>query len=250
MKPTIILGCSSGYHNEHFEELQERLKNAKQYKNCSTVILTATRGMIPAQVVTSWLFLMGPANAQIGRLFCQGMEVASAYNSGITTILGDPNMEKTKYVLTLEEDNAPPHDGLIKMYENICDCDVPCKEHFVALGGLYFMKGEMGQPMLFGDPDKNEDFIDFTPQVPKKDTIQECNGVGMGFTLFHKGLFQLDEIPKPWFETEQTVHDEKTVKAYTQDLYFMERLREAGYRVACDTSVKVGHFDAETGMMW
>lgn len=203
--------------------------------------------MIPAQAVQSWLFLLGPANAQIGRLFCQGLEVGAAYNSGITTIINDPMMGDARYILCIEEDNLPPHDGLLKLYENICDCAVPCKEHFVIVSGLYWMKGEMGQPMLFGDP--ASDPINFVPQIPEKDAIQECNGTGMGFTLFHSGLFHLDELPKPWFVTEQT-GENGTVKAYTQDLYFMEKVRELGYRIACDTRVKVGHLDVETGQVW
>jgi hypothetical protein len=226
--------------------------------------------MIPAQVVQSWLFLLGPSNAQVGRfftegkpteqvgtIFCQGFEVGSAYEAGLSTMLQDPNMNKVKYLLTVEDDNIPPHDGLLKLYENICDCEVPCKEHFSVVGGLYWMKGEGGQPMLFGNPEAEPTFLngiqsmDFSPQIPKKDTIQECNGVGMGFTLFHTGLFQMEDVfPRPWFETKQEGHLQDTVKSYTQDLFFMEKLRKKGYRVACDTRVKVGHYDHETEMTW
>lgn len=249
MKPTIILGCGSGYHNEHLEEAQERLKNAKQYQNLSTVILTPTRGFVPARVITSWMFLIGPANAQIGRMFCQGMEVGSAYDSGVTTVINDPMMKDARYILTLEDDNMPPHDGLLKLYENICDCEVPCKEHFVVMSGLYWMKGEGGNPMLFGDPERQP--LNFQPQIPKKDTIQECNGTGMGFALFHSGLFKdVEELEKPWFVTKQVGDEKDVIRGYTQDLYFMERLRNAGYRVAVDTRVKVGHYDSERELVW
>lgn len=255
MKPTIIVGCGSGYHNENLEEAIERLQSAQQYKNCNTVILTPTRGMISAQVVQSWLFLIGPANAKLGRLFCQGFEVAAAYNSGITTVINDPIMSDAKYLCTLEDDNIPPHEGLLRLYENICSCEVPCKEHYVVVSGLYFTKGEMGQPMIYGDPKKSP--TDFTPQLPdlgpdKQGTIQECNGTGMGFSLFHMGLFKnnLPGIEKPWFATSQTRPDHRSVKLYTQDLYFMERLRLEGYKIACDTRVRVGHFDAETETTW
>jgi hypothetical protein len=248
LKPTIVMGYESGYHNSDLEAALERIADSKQYKNCSTVILTPTRGMIPARVVTSWMFLIGPANAQLGRLFVQSLEVGSAYNSGITTILNDPSMTHLRYILTLEDDNIPPNDGLIQLYEGMCGCEVPCKEHYTVVGGLYWMKGEMGQPMIFGNPDDGP--TSFTPQVPRKDSLQECNGVGMGFTLFHKGLFELPELPKPWFVTEQKALNSKTMKAYTQDLYFMERLRKEGYRIACNTSVKVGHYDIEQEKVW
>lgn len=249
MKPAIIIGCGMGYHNDDLERAQERLEDAQQYKNLSTVILTPTRGFIPAQVVQSWMFLIGPSNAQLGRMFCQGIEVGDAYNAGITTIITNSFMSDARYICTLEDDNIPPHDGLLNLYENICGCDVPCKEHFVVVGGLYWMKGEGGQPMLFGDPD--EEPMTFQPQIPKTNTIQEANGCGMGFTLFHSGLFKdVPEIEKPWFVTKQVGDEEDVVRGYTQDLYFMERLRNLGYRVAVDTRVKVGHYDTETEKVW
>lgn len=270
VQPKVMICGNTGYHNHDLDVAAERIKSAQAYKNLSTVIVTPTRGMIPALVVQSWMFLLGPPNAQIGRfftqteekfeigtVFCQGFEVGDAYEAGLTTILNDSNMGKVKYILTLEDDNIPPHDGLLQLYENICGCDVPCKEHFVVMGGLYWMKGEGGQPMVFGDPNHEpifiagEQFMDFSPQIPEKDAIQEVNGVGMGFTLFHSGLFQMeDELPRPWFVTKQEGHREDTVKAYTQDLFFMEKLRNLGYRIGVDTRVKVGHYDHETEMTW
>jgi hypothetical protein len=220
------------------------------------MILSPTRGMMAAQVVTSWMFLIGPANNKLGRMFSQGFEVGDAYESGLTTILNDPFMGSTRYILTLEDDNIPPHDGLLKLYENICDCDLPCKEHFTVVSGLYWMKGEGGAPMIYGDPSKPGDF---TPQIPdlgpdKQGTIQECNGTGMGFALFHAGLFRdVPEIERPWFKTVQigdAGEDANITRIYTQDLYFMEKLRNFGYRVACDTRVKVGHYDVETEQVW
>lgn len=253
-QPKIILGCGTGYHNDDLEKAQQRLRKAKVYQDLSTVILVPTRGTIPAFVVQSWMFLMTPANQRAGRLFCQGLEVGDAYNAGITTTLADPGVGDCRYLLTLEDDNVPPPDGLLKLIESICDCDEPCKEHYAAVGGLYWSKGEDGFPMLFGDP--KEEPLGFRPQVPQVDAVQEVNGVAMGFTLFHMGvfrdptLFEEDESGlKNWFKTTQT-NDGTRAESATQDLYFMRKLRRAGYRVACDTRVKVGHFDRDTEDVW
>lgn len=249
-KPTIIVGCGSGYHNENLEAAIERLQKAELYRDLSTTILMPTRGTIPALVVQSWQFLQTPSNQAVGRMFSQGMEVASAYNHGIQTVQDDPQIGKFKYILTLEDDNIPPHDGLLKLLENICSCDVPCKEHFTVVGGLYFTKGEEGIPMIWGDASKIEEGISFPPQIPIPDSVQECNGVGMGFTLWHGGLFKLDEVPFPWFKTHNEFVNNERYEHVTQDLWFMKKLRELGYRIACDTSIKVGHFDRETEMVW
>ena len=250
VRPAIITPCDPGSHNEDLAASAERVQKAKHYQNLSTAILIPTRGAIPALVVQSWFYLYTASNNAVARYFSQGMEVSDAYNSGITTVVRDPNIKDFKYLLTMEDDNLPPHDGLLKLYENICGCPEPCREHFTVVGGLYWTKGEDGQPMIFGNPE--EEGFSMRPQPPQLDSIQECNGVPMGFTLFHMGLFKdpaLGSVDDPWFATVQVLED-NAFKAFTQDLYFMKRIREAGYRIACDTRVKVGHLDNETGMVW
>lgn len=246
-EPTIIIGGDIGAHNKTLERTRERLRVAKQYKDLSTVCVIPTRGLIPARVVESWMSLMTPMNNAFIRIFAQGFEVGDAYSEALEAILAHPQIRKFKYLLTLEEDNMPPPDGLLKLLENICDCDKPCLNHFVQVAGLYFTKGEMGQPMIYGDP---KTIMNFQPQVPVPDKIQESNGTGMGFTLFHLGLFKDKRIPKPWFKTVQEYDPQTGVQIGTQDLYFMGNIRKLGYRVASDNRVKVGHLDHGSGMVW
>jgi len=40
------------------------------------------------------------------------------------------------------------------------------------------------------------------------------------------------------------------MKAATQDLYFFQEAAKYGYRFACDTRVKVGHWDNASQIMW
>lgn len=227
MEPQIIVGGNEGFHNVS-PDTQRRLKQGKQYKDLSTVCVIPTRGMIPARVVESWWGLTTPMNNAFVRLMVKGMEVGDAYNTAVEMILAHPQLKKFKYLLTLEEDNLPPPDGLLKLYENMGAYD--------AVGGLYWTKGEGGQPMIYGHP---KGVMNFRPQVPVPESIQECNGLGMGFTLFRLSLFT--ELEKPWFVT---------TPVNTQDLYCFERMRKAGMRVACDTRVKVGHYDKEAEIVW
>ena len=216
-----------------------QILEGKTYKDLSTIIIIPTRGMIPAKVVAAWWSLIMPMNQKCTRVFAYGMEVGDAYNNMIEEILKNPNLSQWKYVLTLEEDNLPPPDGLIKLYEHMDEFDV--------VGGLYWTKGEEGQPMIYGDI--NDPELNFRPQPPIKE-IQECNGLGMGFTLFKLDIFKDPRIERPWFKTCQDWDSQKGVKIYTQDLYFFEKIRKLGYRVACDTRVKVGHYDAEMDIVW
>jgi hypothetical protein len=229
-----------GYHNKDLDTSADRLEKSKTYKDLSTIIVCPTRGQIPARVVQSWMGLMRPMNQRvIGPIFAIGMEVGQAYNSIIENIISNPELSKYKYILTIEEDNIPPADGLLKLYENMDKYDV--------IQGLYWTKGEEGQPMIYGDPKvfpKN-----FIPQIPQLDSIQHANGLGMGFNLFKMEMFKDPDIPKPWFKTVQEVTP-GGARAYTQDLYFYENAAKAGYIFACDTRVKVGHYDIERDIVW
>ena len=227
-----------GIHNS--SDYQSRLNKSGLYRDCSTICIIPTRGMIPAKVVQNWLGMMTPMNQKFTRTFVEGMEVGAAYSSAIESILAHPDLSQWKYILTIEEDNLVPPDGLLKLLESIGDYD--------AVGGLYWTKGEQGQPMCYGDPQsfpKN-----FIPQIPAPDALTHCNGLGMGFTLFKMDIFKNPALPRPLFETRQVYTPGVGVEAYTQDLKFFENAGKLGYKFACDSRVKVGHLDVNTGVVW
>lgn len=236
----------AGFHNEQGSKARKRLRDAKAYQDLSTVIVTPSRadGMVPVRVAAAHNALMRPMNQIVVPLPVSGMEVGAAYQWAFDTILNEPGFAGFRYVLTMEDDNLPPPDGLLKLYEHI--------HEYAAVGGLYWTKGEAGMPMIYGDP---TGLLNFRPQVPRVDTVQECNGLGMGFTLFRLDVFRDGSLgPPPWFRTIQEWGPEGG-KAYTQDLAAFERIRKAGHRVACDTRVKVGHYDhagtyGPAGMVW
>jgi hypothetical protein len=156
-------------------------------------------------------------------------------------VLENADLSAFKFILTLEEDNAPPADGLIKLYESIDTYD--------AVGGLYWTKGESGQPMCYGDPTVMP--LNFIPQIPQPDTVTPCNGLGMGFTLFRTEMFKDKRFDYGnWFKTKQEVVPGKGTYVMTQDLWFFQKARELGYKFACDSRVKVGHYDAAAQLMW
>ena len=230
MTATLIMD-DVGRHNTGQRVVQ--LDQVRAYEDCSTICIVPTRGVITARVVQNWMGMMTPMNQKFSRMFIAGAEVGEAYNAAIAQILANPELSKWKYILTLEEDNLPPPDGLLKLYQSI--------GNYGAVGGLYWTKGPDGQPMIYGDPAVLP--MNFLPQRPLPDTTQECNGLGMGFTLFRLDLFK--QMPGPWFKTLQVPG-----ACYTQDLYFFEHAKRAGFRFACDTRVRVGHYSAAEEIVW
>jgi glycosyltransferase involved in cell wall biosynthesis len=242
MKPAIVVeNLNLGINNADLQATIERLNKGNTYKDLSTIIICPTRGMIADRVVQAWTALIRPMNQKVlGPIFIRGYEVGQAYNMGVQMVLSNPELSKWKYILTIEEDNIPPPDALIKLYEHIDAYDV--------VGGLYWTKGEGGQPMIYGDPSVKP--TNFIPQKPLPDTIQPANGLGMGFNLFKIEMFKDERLPKPWFVTKQEYIPGQGSSVYTQDLYFYENAGKLGYTFACDTRVKIGHYDAQNDIVW
>ena len=167
----------------------------------------------------------------------EAMKVDHAYNSLIEYILGSEYLSKFKYILTIEEDNLPPADGLLNLYKSIGDYDV--------VGGLYWGKGDNGFPMIFGDPN---DPNDAKPQKPRAGEIQQANALGMGFNLFKLDMFK--KMKGPWFKTAQGKDENGLDQAMTQDIYFYREAGKQGFTFACDCNVLVGHFDSKADKIW
>jgi len=238
---------TEGLHNADLTAAAKRLECAGTYRDLSTVIICPTRGLIPDRVVQAWMGLIRPMNQKVvGPIFIRGMEVGDAYCQALDLIFGNPELATYKYLLTIEEDNLPPADGLMKLYESI-EGQVDGRK-YDAVGGLYWTKGEGGQPMIYGDPKQMPKH--FMPQVPIADAVQEANGLGMGFTLFRMEIFRNERLPRPIFKTCQEIIPGIGAKLMTQDLYFYENAGRLGYRFASDNRVKVGHYDAATDIVW
>lgn len=250
-----------GVHNLNMDVSRARLIRGQTFRDLSTVCLipipqevaepdgTTTTSLritgVPARVLQSWFSLLTPMNQKFVRVFLSGMEVGDAYTAGVQQILVNPELSTWRYLLTLEWDNLPPPDGLLQLYESITGGVDGTK--YDAVGGLYWTKGPGGQPMIYGDPTVLP--RNFMPQVPK-DGIHPCNGLGMGFTLFRLAMFKDVRLRQPWFETVQRWVPGKGIVAGTQDLHFFEDAAGHGYKFACDTRVRVGHYDPANDIVW
>ncbi len=244
-QPQIILP-DVGAHNSDLGRSRERLLKGNTYKDLSTICLIPTTGQIPVRVVQSWFGMMTAMNQKYIRMFLTGMEVGDAYTQGVQYVLSHPELSTWKYILTLEHDNMPPPDGLLKLYESIEGKSDGTM--YDAVGGLYWTKGEMGQPMIYGDPSVMP--LNFIPQMPRPSAIQRCNGLGMGFTLFRLEMLKDERLGQPLFKTEQSFITGVGGKTYTQDLHFFERAGKWGYTFACDNRVLVGHYDVNSDIVW
>ena len=235
--PVILSSYDGGRHNADLDKTISRLDREAMWKDVSTVIVTPAITPIHPRVVASWMALIKPPNGKNTHLWALDAEVGEGYSRMLDGILAHPDLSKWKYMLTLETDNAPPPDGIVKLL-----AQMEAHPELSAIGGLYFTKGEGGCAQIWGDP--REMPVNYRPQKPVPEALVECCGTGMGFTMFRLSMFKDKRLRRPWFKTPASREE----GAATQDLYFWNDARQHGYRCAVDCAIKVGHFDGET--MW
>ena len=240
MKPELLIQQmeTGGYHNGDIGRTRSRLDKSKSWKKQRIIVLLPTSSMIPAKVALSHWNLAFPPNNGVVRMLAIGMEVGEAYSTAIEQILSHPELSTWEYLLTIEHDNLPPSDGVLRLVERM-------EEHskYDCIGGLYFTKGEGGVAQIWGDA--KDPVLNFRPQLPDPNGgLVECCGTGMGFNLWKLKMFKDKKLRTPWFVTQ------KKDGIATQDLYFATDARKHGYRFAVDCSVKVGHYDVTTDTVW
>jgi len=226
-----IIAPEYGRHNAQLDIALKKLDSSGFYKDLSTIIIIPALGPIPPKVVSSWLNLANPPNQKVYRMFAVGMEIGEAYSQAIANILAHPDLSKYKYILTLEADNIPPPDGLLRLLSKMED-----HPEFSCIGGLYWTKGPDGVPQIWGDPHTAE--LNFRPQKPIAGQVVECCGTGMGFNLWRLDQFKDERLRKPWFKTLAG-----DTGVMTQDLYYASDARKNGFRFAVDCDTMVGHYD-------
>lgn len=240
-RPPQIVLPTSGAHNADLERSAKRWSKGNAYRDNSTIMVVPAIKPIPPKVVSSWMNLMRPMNARfVGPLFIENMEVGDAYEAALNFILSHSDFQNYSWMFTVETDNILQPDTLIKLIE---DAHAGA---WTAVGAIYWTKGEGGAPMAYGRP--HEMPKNYRPFVPPADAVTQCNGLGMGATLFR--LSALKNAPRPLFKTVQDYAPGRGARAFTQDLYAFEQLAGVGGRFAVSTRTQVGHYDWETDFVW
>lgn len=242
MKPQLISTQDfAGAHNADLPKTTARLIKGASWKRQRIVVILPAGASIPAKVALSHWNLAFPPNNGVVRILAQGMEVGEAYSEAIAQVLSHPELSQWEYLLTLEHDNMPPSDGVVKLIERM-----EAHPEYACIGGLYFTKGEGGVAQIWGDP--KDPVLNFRPQPPDLNGgLVECCGTGMGFNLWRLSMFRDEKLRKPWFKT-LTGTDGQGIG--TQDLFFWGDARKHGYRCAVDCSIRVGHHDVQNDFTW
>ena len=231
-KPQIV-SLPSGHHNEDLPRSTDRILKGGSWKKQRIVVILPSADLIPAKVALSHWSLIFPPNQATHRMLALGMEVGDAYSNTINEIINHPELSQWEYILTIEADNCPQQDGVVRLVQQM-----EAHPELACVGGLYWTKGVGGVPQIWGDPHDLQ--LNYRPQAPVSGQLVECCGTGMGFNLWRISMFKDARLRRPWFKT---LNGTEGLGVGTQDLYFWGNARQFGYRCAVDCGVLVGHYD-------
>ena len=167
--------------------------------------------------------LVIPSGMQVKYYTVHGRKVAAAYNDAVREFIKDG----ADFLLTIEDDTFPPADALVKLMKHMADGK--------RVVGAWYPKRQdayEGSPIVIGNNGKRG-------YLEADGKVHEVYTIPMGCTLYSAEVFY--KIEYPYFETTDCL---------SQDSFFSQKLRDAGYTLYCDTSIRCKHIDRVTSVVY
>lgn len=165
-----------------------------------------------------------PNGAEVKLFNSWGRKIDDSYNHIVETALAD----KADYIFTLEDDTFPDKKDILVQLLDLARKNPKC-----AVGAWYPKReeGMQGVHIVLEDGERQ--------QLKADGKIHEVYTLAMGCSLYPVEMFM--QIPFPWF---------KTTANLSQDSFFSQLAREAGWKLLVDTSLTCKHIDRETGKVF
>jgi hypothetical protein len=209
------------------------MENQKPITQIGLVVALPTRGK---KIAFEWAICFGaqnyPVNLHRWIVPVKGKPIDEAR----TKIAEFALKEKAKYVWFLDDDVTVPFFGARRLIYDLEQAD----DDVMVAGGIYPTKEIPAAPLVF----KQHGTGPFWKW--KKGEVFECSGIGTGCMLVKTEVFT--KLSPPWFKTVDIAHTNGQTSSETQtdDLYFCDRVIEAGYKILADGNVLGIHWDYQT----
>lgn len=202
---------------DHVREVEKKYLEVGDIK---CLIVVPTREKASSLPVLEKLEI--PSGVQVKYYNVYGRNVHDAYNDAVMTALKD----KADFMLSVEDDTFPPSDAFVKLMTHFRNS----QNKKIILGGWYPKKtaSKEGTPIILIDGKRQA--------LPADGQMHEVYTIPMGCTLFPMSVFLATEFP--YFATTDNL---------TQDSFFSQKARDAGYSLIVDTSIRCKHVDVATG---
>ena len=164
-----------------------------------------------------------PATIERRKHCIHGMTIDRGYTEAVFQAIRDG----ATHLMCIEDDTFPPLDAIERLLAH--DEDIVCgwypKRQTGKRVGVPIILND-GKRQTLDDPDGHAGLV-------------ELYTAPMGCTLIKVDVFK--KIEMPWFVTTGQL---------TQDSFFSQKARDAGYTLWCDTSIRCDHIDRDTGIVY
>lgn len=130
------------------------------------------------------------------------------------------------YLFMVDDDMLCPFDLFYKLVRH--DKDI--------VSALAFTRNPPHQPVIYALKEgwdatsQSRYYMNYAVTNYPRNSLVQCDAVGFGAVLIKTEWFK--KLPNPWFMSSA---------ATGEDILFCAKAREAGAKIYCDTSVKLGH---------
>lgn len=188
-----------------------------------------------------------PATVERRKHCIHGMTIDRGYTEAVFQAIRDG----ATHLMCIEDDTFPPLDAIERLLAH--DEDIVCgwypKRQAGKRVGVPIILNN-GKRQTLDDPDAYSDLVELRRIERQQEGDQEDDSVAysdlvelytapMGCTLIKVDVFK--KIEMPWFVTTGQL---------TQDSFFSQKARDAGYTLWCDTSIRCDHIDRDTGIVY
>lgn len=132
---------------------------------------------------------------------------------------------KHDYLLMIDSDTIPPTDALDHI-------ELIHSQPKILTGITHIQRAEGPRANVYIKPEDVEHPLELKDLPKSRFTVAGC---GASFLCVHRSVFET--IPKPWFKSIE--FDNGNI--CSEDLYFCQQAKEAGFEIVCDPEIVCGH---------
>lgn len=213
-----MIGLSPVPELDHIRSVEQRyLENG----DCKVLIVVPTEKKAESLPVLEGVVI--PSGMQVKYYNVFGRKVADAYNDAAQVAIKDG----ADYMFCVEDDTFPPPDALVRLL------GIVNAHPKTIAGGWYPKRQEIreGTPIVVQDGRRRA--------LEADGKTHEVHTIPQGCTVIPTAIFL--QTTFPWFATTEHL---------TQDSFFSQLARDAGWTLLCDTSIRCKHVDRDTGKVY
>jgi len=176
-----------------------------------------------------------PANTSIAYIQVLGDTIASARNRCVEEAR---KVEFARYLWFVDDDTPPPRDAANRLMYLLDNHGPSLGGKVMAAGGIYCNKSNPPTPHVFMGPNEGP-FWNW-----KVGDVFKCWGLGTGCLMVNMEVF--DYLEPPYFRTIPETYGEAMDDPdhlATDDLYFCQKVHDAGFEIMADGAVLPQHWD-------